>query len=190
MKNLFHCLDLSDTLNHRACATKNGNERAYLTLSGSAIPEEYIPFNQAFQFDTIPFIMFKNDIWDNIEMVGQRVYFSTVRASSIHFIGTSTETDMTDNVILELDEQPVYSTSLNLRYFASDPEPVFMNNRCVIQAPYIYSGTKINSIVKPSLWYTCISIQEPLEINSVVLADNPCMHIFSITVERQEGTGV
>lgn len=187
MISKFHCLDLSEILNHRACSVQQAEEDAYLTLSKSALPEELILFNQAFEYDGVPFIMLKQNKWDNIEMVGQRVYFPEMKVTAIHIIGTALDTDMSDTVHFELDSTPVYASDLQLRYFAADPNLDHMNNSCVFQTPYVYSDGKPNAIVQPCLWYTRITIKESQVMNAMLLADNPCMHLFSITIEQHIG---
>lgn len=182
MSYTYHCLDLSDILNHRACSLQDSEEGGYLTISGSSIPEEYMPFNQVFEYNSIPFFMAKQSTWDNVELAGQRVFLPETEVSAIHIIGTSSITDMKEDIEIIYKNTTIHIAPLNLSYFGTDP--FNCDNECFIQIPFLYSRTKVNSKIQPCIWYTKLSLPTPSLIDSILLGDNPCVHIFSITVEK------
>lgn len=177
----FHCLDLSSMLNHKACTTPEQKGIGGLTVVGSSIPESYLPFDQPFQYDSIPFIMMKQEMLDNIELSGQRLELPRMRALQLHVIGTSSETDMCEPIQFEFERRHVHSELLELGCFSSSHS--VRNNECIIQAPYLHTRTNINERIQPKLWYTSLPLPRSVEINSILLGDNPCMHIFSLTIE-------
>jgi len=183
MSYKYNCLDLSNILNHKACSLKDSEEGGYLTISGSSIPEEYMPFNKVFEYNTIPFYLGKQSNWDNLELSGQRVFLSDTEASAIHVIGTSSMTDMEEEIEIYYKDTTIHTAPLKLSYFGTDPSKT--DNECFIQIPFLYSGTKVNSKIQPCIWYTKLSLPVPSLIDSILLGENPCMHIFSITVEKQ-----
>lgn len=182
MSHIYQCLDLGDILNHKACSIQDSEEGGYLTISGSSLPEEYINFNEVFEHKGIPFLMSKYEAWDNVELAGQRVYLPEIEASTIHIIGTSSITDMEEDIEIKYKDTTIYTIPLYLNYFG--PRTTNSNNECLIKMPFLYSRTKINSKIQPCLWYTKLKLPKPSMIDSILLGENPCMHIFSITIEK------
>ncbi|MBY7142467.1 hypothetical protein KFZ56_05110 [Virgibacillus sp. NKC19-3] len=185
MTHTYHCLDLSDVLNHKACSFKGSEEIGYLTILGSSIPEELMPLKQVFEYESIPFFMAKQNIWDNVELAGQRIFLPEINASAIHIIGTSDNTDMEEDVEIYYKKSLIHSIPLKLNYFGNNPSN--SDNECFIQLPFLYSKSIVNTKVQPCIWYTRLILPEPSLIDSILLGENPCMHIFSITVEKATG---
>ncbi|SDZ37968.1 hypothetical protein [Bacillus sp. 166amftsu] len=151
-----------------------------LTLNGSSLPLEGPFCKQVFYFEHIPFYMKKLSKFDNIAMEGQEIKVNAYNAKNIHIIGNSVSGSYFDDISFKSEGEIIERKRLSLTDFISE-EPVFNNQ-------LFYRFTKINSRqplhLKGSLWKQSINFEPSINVESIILEDNPFIHIFAITIEE------
>jgi hypothetical protein len=180
----FHCLDLSELYNNCGVTSFEEKEQGMLNGAGASFPAELVPLGYAFEFEGIPFIMTKHNGLDNIEVEGQRLVFSPMYVSRIHILGLSNDSHMSEEIQLEYDGEIVSSKLMRLSSYSS-ANPYF-GNKCLLRSPYVHFHNQRTENYQPAIWYDSIEIDPSTAVNAILLADNPCIHIFSITVEAEE----
>ncbi|MVO98833.1 hypothetical protein [Paenibacillus lutrae] len=178
----FICLDMTSCLNNCGTTDNSSYQHGYLSSSGVSLPRENILFHTPFEFNDIPFVLFRQNYRDNMVTEGQAIQFPEARISKIHVLGASSDVNMSDYMYLKHNETLLSKEKMMLSHFAS--EAPFARNVCILET------AGLNTLDGPlahrtgRLWLDILHLTEPLEINQLTFEDNPCMHIFGITLER------
>ncbi|MFE4570379.1 hypothetical protein [Paenibacillus chitinolyticus] len=180
---MFTCLDLRPCLNNCGTTGSHNYHEGYLSSARASFPEESFPFDTPFEFKQIPFVLFKRHAFDNIVTEGQSIEFPRQRVTKIHLLGTSSDANMADYVYLMLDEREVSKQKILLSHFIS--EVPFPRNECVIETSCLHTMDGPLTHRSARLWYDGIELDRPVEMNRITFEDNPCMHVFGLTLESE-----
>ncbi|MGM1050633.1 MAG: hypothetical protein ACQEXX_31630 [Bacillota bacterium] len=179
----FNCLDLTKCINNCGSTNLENSSLGQFTIAGSSFPAEELPFNDIFVFDDIPFYFVKQEHSDNVVPEGQTIVFPDSMISKIHILGASSEGNMRDNLLIQYNSNELIKSSFHLSEFTGmNP---FSQNQLAIQMSRIHTIGKMLDYIHPVLWYDVIDLSSrPILANSFLFSDNPCVHIFSLTIEE------
>ena len=185
--NDYEIINIDRFYNNKGLANDLDYINASLSLVGSSLPKDEIPLNKLFYINNYPYLISENDLGDNIVLEGQELNLQkNYYASAISFIGCSVYGDYYDYIHLYDNETLVKSIKIALTDCNSVSAQ--FGNEQVFKLPYFYNknseGRKYNST--PIIWSHTINFNETIKFNKMIVEDNPCIHIFSITV-RNEG---
>lgn len=177
---LFLPVNLYNYFNNIGVTSEENIDEGNLTLFGSSLPKEG-PFNEeVFYFENIPFYLKKKLKFDNVAMEGQEIEINSLNVNKVHIVGSSTSGSYFDNIIFKDRNGGIVTHKLKLSDFILE-KPLFKENKL------FYRFSKVNNkgpiALKGSLWKQTLSFEENIDLQNIILLDNPFMHIFAITIE-------
>lgn len=177
----YRFLDIRDLFNNRGTTYEDGMEQGMLTLATSSLPAEEIKFGRTIYYNQVPFIMFKTELYDNMVLESQEIIFNTQNIKRVHFLGCSSDGSFFEWISFLKDTEKKGTYRLALSEFVSN-KPEF-NNKRAFSMSCVHTKRGKNFNFQPSMWHETIRFENGREINKIRFADNPFMHIFSITLE-------
>ncbi|GCE12376.1 hypothetical protein [Tengunoibacter tsumagoiensis] len=179
--NSYIPLDLKAFLNNRGCTLLSENHLGALSLMGASFPAEEFPFDKPLTFYDIPFELKQAETGDNIECTEQIISFAPCMMKGLHILGTSSNTDLFDDILFFHKGVVVHRSKLYLSSFSS-LVPAF-SDRLALTLSYLHTRTGRYDHIKPKLWYYSLKFPSPQTVESFQFADNPSMHVFAMTIE-------
>ncbi|MCP1311557.1 hypothetical protein [Paenibacillus tyrfis] len=177
----YHMLDITSYLNNVGCTNDNNISHGELSLGKLSLPEKFLPFGSIFYYEKIPFKFIKYNQYDNIELSGQIINFKAKQITKVHLLGTASEADMYGDVHFCNNNQIVHSDKMFFSHFTKSKSS--FRDQLALQFPYIHLPTGILNQVSPSIWYDVISFPKSTAVSSIHFEDNPCLHLFCLTIE-------
>ncbi|WP_207696104.1 hypothetical protein DOK67_0000695 [Enterococcus sp. DIV0212c] len=179
MKNI----NLSKYCNSKGLTNKQNFFHGNLTPAGSSIPNNSGIKSVSSQKSGMNYKLIKGEK-DNIECQGQIIKFQQSSAcQSIGIIGVGIYGDFTERLIIEDVSGSKNYIEAHFSDFTHNP-PYFKENFCIFSSDYLYSSDSNELEIygcTGSLWEQVILV-DTLNISSLKLPDNPCIHIFAISI--------
>ncbi|SFS44344.1 hypothetical protein [Marininema halotolerans] len=176
-------LDITPYVNNRGVTQADVDHQiGFITTGGCSLPFEEIPIEAGLIIEGVPFQFSYTDEGDNIELEGQILRFSPVTARKIHILGVSTNGNFFDRIQFLSEERLIHTDRLALTNFI-EREPFFPKNRVALQFTYMNTRVGPRNSLHPILWHTALDFEKERSFDTIILEDNPSMHIFAITFE-------
>lgn len=189
--NKYEVINLYEFYNNNAFSYKEyyeSGDNGDFTYSGlqPCYPSEDLPEGDAkLYLNMIPFIFpskCKNKD-NNFELANQHIYIKNNKYSKIHLLG-SADLDNHRELISFYSHNNIYVREFGLTNWLVESQ--VYNEKVGIQCPKAYSLKGVHNNFKPTIWHQVIDINDIKEpINKISFRDNPSVHIFCITLERQ-----
>lgn len=147
-------------------------------------PAEELPeSNSIYEVAGIPFVFpskEENEL-NNIECFNQEIWIEPAQYSTAYFVGTGDNGSFLERIQI-ITELGVKEIEVGL-------------SNCVDKVPYYqeemaFCGTHLHSSegdipgICPHLWMQSVELMVEKPIQKLILPDNPCFHIFSITLKK------
>lgn len=151
---------------------------------GSSFPGDQLPQGNI-NINDIPFIFPSSQSqFNNIEFNKQKVSVPKNSHSGLHILGASDNGSFFESLHLYNDNFFEDSIILSLTEWVSI-SPKY-NELEAFRCNYLCSLQGQVHTVKPVIWHQIIHLKRPTIFNSIMFPDNPCMHVFSLTLESGE----
>ena len=180
-------LDLNMYMNNRGFTTLDDITEGNLSVVKSSLP--ILPeLKNVFYFKNVPYKLCYGNKKDNIELDGQTIFFEQIyKTNQINIVGLCLYGDYFDDLNFYLNGKLVKSVKISLSC-CNSKLPAF-KNETFFHFPYTHNAKKwiIESYI--NLWLDEIFLDEVIAFDMIELGDNPCMHIFAITIlnDTQKG---
>ncbi|ALS36069.1 hypothetical protein ABID30_000747 [Enterococcus rotai] len=179
-------IDLSNELNSKGLTKIKDHFLGDLTPLGTSIPN-FINDSIIKSHNSNMSYIINDSVFDNIECNGQELLTKKSEyINTIGFIGVSVYGNHDDIVLLEDDIGNQLSKPISFSAFHCQ-EPYYSDNYSIYEfREYLHSPIKGKERIEGTggnLWEFTLSFKERIRLKKITLPDNPCIHIFSITVE-------
>lgn len=189
VRNIFICLDIASCFNNTGFSFDSNRAGGDFDSYGQTFPAEELPAsNEVFVSGDVPFLFPEkmSGPGDNISLAGQRISTPVGCFAWAHFLGASEGGSFKDQITFDYGPFSVKSEIGFTDYFES--ESVFGDLGSVICSHYhTAAGNSVgnyDSEIHPVIWQQKLRTNELKPLRSILLGDNPCIHIFSITLEK------
>lgn len=179
-------VDLSEYFNNCGISYVNDIQSGDLTGIGSSYPAEQLPdSNSNIEVDNVPFLFPKKEVGEknNIEFNNQVISLPKGNYRNLFVLGAAENGSYIETLIIRNK-----NISQKIRLGLTD----WLNETCEFNETIAYHcygchSTKagIISTFEPKMWLQRIDLPENLLAEELSLPDNPGMHIFAITLEKE-----
>lgn len=155
------------------------------TTFGSSYPGDEIPDQSDLMIEDIPFIFpDAQATFNNIELENQRLSVPEHHYTAMSILGAADNGSYDEEIQYHLNDRLVYQMPLALTNW-TDHMPKY-NEKVVYRCSGIYTqkGALLTS-KQTTIWLQTLLFDRPIHINTIVLPDNPCMHLFAITLKKE-----
>lgn len=184
--NKYHKVRLDNYFTGIAFTYNDNKEDGNFTVLGASYPSEQLPeSNSEFIFNNIPFHFPSKEMKENnhMEFNNQYITVPNDRYHAIHFLGASENGSFKENIFL-ITENKKYNYKLGLSEWINK-EPDF-NDMLAIRCQGVHSKTGIITNISTSIWYQKILFDFMDNLIGIEFVDNPGIHIFGLTLERDD----
>ncbi|MNI68736.1 hypothetical protein D3C73_1244460 [compost metagenome] len=151
---------------------------------GSSYPGDQLPCPDDYIVNVsgIPFFLYNvKGCSNNIEFAGQTIKVPPAKYSALHVLGSSDNGSFSEYLRFYLEGNPVGRYKLELSNWVAGV-PAYHEQEAY-RCTALCAGPKIIETVKPAVWQQTIRFLQPIALDELVLPDNMCMHLFSLTLE-------
>jgi hypothetical protein len=184
---MYRPLELNHYFNNDGISFNSNPSDGDFDCYGQTYPAEELPFsNKIFFFKRIEFLFpIKDDGFNNnIAFNEQQVLIPSDSYSCLHILGAADGGNFSEPIIFEYEKE-VEEIESGLSDFFSN-EAFFQNEKAIVCSHYhTSSGDQFGEMnnIKPTIWYDKIYLNKLLQLKRIILADNPCLHIFCMTLQ-------
>lgn len=182
----YYPLPLSTYYNNNGFSYELEQRIGNFTTFGSSYPGDEIPKQTDVIIEEIPFLFpDAQSTFNNLELENQQLDIPADYYTAMFILGAADNGSYQEDIEYYLNDTLVEQTSLALTNW-TDHMPKYQEQvvyRC--SGIYTQKGALLTS-KQTTIWLQTLSFEHPLHMNRIVLPDNPCMHIFSITLQKGE----
>ncbi len=181
----YYPLPLADYYNNNGFSYDLEQQIGNFTTFGSSYPGDEIPDQKDLIIEDIPFLFPEaKSTFNNIELENQRLSVPEHHYTAMFILGAADNGSYDENVEYHLNDTLVHQMPLALTNW-TDQMPKY-NEKVVYRCSGIYTqkGSLLTS-KQTTIWLQTIQFEHPIHINAIVLPDNPCMHLFAITLKKE-----
>lgn len=182
--NHHFIVDIKRYCNNIGITTFKRREEGELTVAGTSLPQENIKINELFHIHGIPFILNKNEHYqDNIETMNQKILLkNTFKIKKIYFLTNTCYGSYFQNITIGL----INGDKINKKIYSCDTilkQPEFRDVKLGLSFQYLHNHEGKNESMSGNIWIYELELEESSDLNYIQFEDNPMFHIFSITLE-------
>lgn len=177
------CLDLTSVFDSMGTSPGEARERGGFTVGGASYPSASFP-EGGLRVREVPFILADTDGRrpNVVTFLGQTIPVPTGVYGVIHVLGASENGDFFDYVgIAGAGGERVQRFRIDLSDWIR-ATPSFGNEPAIV-CPVLHTRGGVAPMAV-TVWYAHAGIPGDLVVSELILPDNPCMHAFSLTLER------
>lgn len=174
-------MNLTNHYNNTGVTSDQNIDEGNLTLFGSSLPLEGPFIQDVFYFENIPFNMTKKLKFDNLAMEGQEIEIRSLNVSKVHIVGNSTSGSYYDDIVFKDSSKQTITRKIKLSEFTLEA-PTFSENKLFYRFSKVNNNRHID--LKGSLWKQTICFDKSIDLEAIILEDNPFIHIFGITIQQ------
>ncbi|KAF6569863.1 hypothetical protein JDW19_21495 [Paenibacillus polymyxa] len=181
----YFTVDLSPYYNNIGCSYPNA--QGDFTGFGSSYPGEQFPQldKHVFEVQSFPFILFARERQpNNVEFFSQRIAVPQRVYNAMNVLGASDNGSFYEYITFYRLGEATAKYRLGLSDWIAD-SPRFEEKEGLRCTGLCRSDKMINTL-NPVIWMQVIRFQSPLVFDEILLPDNMCMHMFSLTLEGGE----
>lgn len=185
---MYYSLPLYQYYNNKGFTylTEQSEQRiGNFTTFGSSYPGEELPDQTSVMIEQIPFLFpDAQSVVNNIELENQSLGVPHHRYTGMYVLGAADNGSYEEDIQYFSNHTLMSTVSLNLTNWTDE------HSRYHEQVAFRCSGicTQKGSLLtsKPTtIWLQRLLFEHAIDIDTIVLPDNPCMHIFSITLQKE-----
>lgn len=180
----YYPLPLSTYYNNNGFSYELEQRIGNFTTFGSAYPGDEIPDQTDVIIEDIPFLFpDAQATFNNIELENQQLDIPADHYTAMFILGAADNGSYEEQMEYYFDDTLVDQTPLALTNW-TDHMPKYQEKvvyRC--SGIYTQKGALLTS-KQTTIWLQTLWFEHPIYMNTIVLPDNPCMHIFSMTLKK------
>ncbi|KAA6470410.1 hypothetical protein [Bacillus cereus] len=177
----YKCINLDQYYNNCGFTKREEIHKGNLTVFKTSFPLEE-GFELFPDYKGVPLKFNKYNDNDNIELEGQKIFLDQYyKVKRIYIVGLSIYGDYFDDFNLYKNNQLVQNIRVKLT--GTDSKVPSFGNEMLLRYTSLHNAKKGKLNISSTIWLDEIDLEQPRIIDSIELGDNPCMHIFSITLE-------
>lgn len=190
----YYPLDLSQYLNNDGISFENGTEDGDFDGLGNTYPAEKLPASKQLANLCETPLLFpdkRDGAFNNVVLEAQQIMVPSGNYSTLAVIGAAdsgryADGGYQDRIVFSYRDAEEHAT-LRLKDWICIEEQRF-GGREALRCPYMHGPTGRCALSErgyetyPTLWYEEIEIDESKTLEHIHLPDNPCMHIFAMTL--------
>jgi hypothetical protein len=181
----FLKVDLTEYYNNSGINFPEATD-ANFTHFGASYPGEGLPMENEIIVESIPFLFPYSSIYNNIEFEKQKILLPLSKYKALYVLGSSDNGSFTEQIDLYNQGEFLTSCQLSLTDWVSN-FPEYSEIEAYRCNCLVSNGRQVNSL-QPVIWLQKVLLDQNNAFNEVRLPDNPCMHVFSITLEKVWGS--
>ncbi|WP_028595944.1 hypothetical protein [Paenibacillus assamensis] len=179
----YYKINLNSYYNNNAFTYEESSSKGDLTSFGSSYPAEYLPNEHEITVNGIPFIFpTKENKFNNIELENQSIIVPDDSYSTIYILGSSENGSYKEYMELRQNNDLKSRNIFALTDWISN-YPMFME-QVAFECGYVHTKDSSIHSLKPKIWIQTLHLDPATEFNTIRLPDNPCIHIFSLTLQK------
>lgn len=181
----YYPLRLSDDYNNNGFSYELEQRIGNFTTFGSSYPGDEIPDQTDLIIEGVPFLFpDAKSTFNNIELENQRLSIPENDYTAMFILGAADNGSYDEEIQYHFNNTLVYQMPLALTNW-TDHMPKY-NEKVVYRCSGIYTqqGALLTS-KQTTIWLQTLVFEHPIHMNTIVLPDNPCMHLFAITLKKE-----
>ena len=182
---LYYPVPLSHNYNNNGFSYALEQRIGNFTTFGSSYPGDEIPDQTDIRIEDIPFLFpDTGSTFNNIELENQQLSIPENHYTAMSILGAADNGSYEEEVQYYLNNTLVHQMPLALTNW-TDHIPKY-NEKVVYRCSGIYTQKgALLTTKQTTIWLQTLLFEHPIHINTIVLPDNPCMHIFAITLKKE-----
>ncbi len=183
----FEIIDLSSYLNNDGISYATNRADGDFAASGYTYPAEELPeSNSKLICQGVEFLFpDKSDgLNNNLALENQNIKVPANYYKEINILGASEMGSFEEEITLEYSDGSLKKTSLGLSEWWAKPSKY--KEKVGIQCSKLRSTKDDIEKIKITIWLQRIALNSSKKLTTIRLVDNPCMHIFALTLTTTE----
>ncbi|WP_339298192.1 hypothetical protein MKY92_26365 [Paenibacillus sp. FSL R5-0623] len=178
-------LPLEEHYNNNGFSYLDTNQIGNFTTFGSSYPGDELPDQENVQWRDVPFhFPLRRQAFNNIELDRQRIPVPLDLYSTLYILGAADNGSYHEFIDFERAGERMGRASLDLTNW-TETSPHY-NEEIMFQCSGMCTQKGILLTSKqPIIWFQQITLEEPISFDKILLPDNPCMHIFALTLGKE-----
>ncbi|WP_342552902.1 hypothetical protein [Paenibacillus sp. FSL R7-0652] len=155
------------------------------TTFGSSYPADELADQGNMQWKDVPFVFpDSTQRFNNIELESQRIQVPDGEYTALYILGAADNGSYHEFIYFERNEERVGKASLALTNWTETTAKFKEEMMHRFRGMYTQKGALLTS-VHPIIWFQQIQLEEALCFDTMIMSDNPCMHIFALTLGKE-----
>lgn len=180
----YEMINLEELFNNKGISRMNNPQDANFTGFGSSYISENLQSSRSvLELYGVPFLFPNKDplVVDNLEFMNQEIQIKEAYYSNIHVLGAADNGSFIEPI--KLVGNDIKEVKIGLTDWI-ESSPKFNNKKGIICEGINSNKSGYTRTVKTNIWYSVVGIPSNSLFKSILLVDNPSMHIFSLTLEK------
>lgn len=176
---MFYQLDLKQYFNSKGITNlKDATEGSLDEFAQLSLPMHH--FQDIMYHEGIPFNLELNSTYDNLSVEREtRITFQRNYYTDLYVLGACNNGNFFNEIKFYEGDKLAFSQKIHLSDIMEDIP--YKENKKFLDSPYVHSPNGY-MYIKTSLWVEHLKFKEKTVIDSLILEENPFVHIFAITL--------